>query len=291
MRKRGFYHLFSDGFRTDVLFEDKQAFIAGMNIIALCFLKCNIAIPAFILMDNHVHFILYCTYEECCRFRDKFIHRYGLWHSNRYSRKPLETIDFDIKLMEEEKYILNSIAYALRNSIAAGYCFCADDYPWSSGGLYFRMPDKMAALTAGWNKISDLTAREIRCLFHTHENLPKDWVITPEGFIWPGNYVDFHLAESLYRTPKSFAFFMGQSKEEEINKSLGISESVALPDMEIREKAVMKCMKMFGIGNLRRLDVPQRIRLGKVLRQEYRCSAKQIARTIHLDPKYIKELI
>ena len=84
---------------------------------------------------------------------------------------------------------------------------------------------------------------------------------------------------------------MGQSKEEEINKSLGISESVALPDMEIREKAVMNCMKMFGIGNLRRLDVPQRIRLGKVLRQEYRCSAKQIARTIHLDPKYIKELI
>ena len=38
MEKRGFYHLFSDGFRTDVLFEDKQAFIAGMNIVALCFL-------------------------------------------------------------------------------------------------------------------------------------------------------------------------------------------------------------------------------------------------------------
>lgn len=53
MEKRRFYHLFSDGFRTD----------------------------------------------SCRRS---------------------EPIDFDIKLMEDEKYILNSIAYVLRNGIAAG---------------------------------------------------------------------------------------------------------------------------------------------------------------------------
>ena len=141
MGKKGFYHLFSDGFRTDVLFEDKLAFIAGMNIVALCFFRCNVSILAFCLMDNHVHFILYGTKEDCLKFRDKFIHKYGIWHSNRHSGKIHETIDFDIKLMDDERYILNSIAYVLRNCIAAGYGYCASDYPWSSGGLYFRHPE------------------------------------------------------------------------------------------------------------------------------------------------------
>ena len=65
-------------------------------------------------------------------------------------------MDFDIRLMEDEKYILNSIAYALRNGIAAGYCYCTEDYPWSSGGLYFRMPERIMEMTSGWKQISDI---------------------------------------------------------------------------------------------------------------------------------------
>lgn len=49
--------------------------------------------------------------------------------------------------------------------------------------------------------------------------------------------------------------------------------------------------KLYGVTNLRNLDVRQRIALGKELRREYRSSVKQIARIIHLDPKYLKELL
>ena len=291
MGKRGFYHLFSDGFRTDCLFENRQAFTAGMNIVAICFLKCDISILAFCLMDNHVHFILYGTAEECELFRDKFIHKYSIWYSKRYSGKMLERMDFDIRLMEDEKYILNSIAYALRNGIAAGYCYCTEDYPWSSGGLYFRMPERIMEMTSGWKQISDITTRDKRRMFQTKADIPAGWKITPEGFIWPGNYIDFKMVEKLYRTPKSFTFFMGQSKEDEINRSLGISECIALPDMELREKTVTLCLRMFNTTDLRRLDVQKRITLGKELRRNYRCSAKQIARIIHLAPQYVKELV
>lgn len=84
---------------------------------------------------------------------------------------------------------------------------------------------------------------------------------------------------------------MGQGKEEEINRSLGFEDSVRLPDIELREKAVLRCMRMFGTTNLRRLDAQKRIRLGKELRKECRCSIKQIGRIIHLDPIYLKELV
>ena len=148
-----------------------------------------------------------------------------------------------------------------------------------------------AKLLLTWKKISDLSTRELRRYIQTLDDLPDEWLISPEGFIWPGNYVDYKAVEQLYRTPKSFTFFMGQTKEEEINRSLGIHNEVSLPDMELREKAVTHCLRMFNTTNLRRLDTQKRIALGKQLRRECKCSSKQIARIIHLDPIYIKELV
>lgn len=290
MEKREFYHLFSEGFRTESLFDDRKAFIAGMNIIAVCWLKCDVKILAFCLMDNHVHFILYGTLTECNRFIEKFIHRYGIWFHYRYGHHKYESLKFDIKSLNDERYLLTSIAYALRNGIAAGYCFCAEDYPWSSAGLYFRMPERMSSMTQGWKKVSEIPVRKLRSMVLTRTELPKDWKVTPEGYIWPGNYVDYSTVEKLYRTPKSFTFFMGQGKEDDINRSLGIHNAIALPDMELKEKTVEMCFKLFKTSNLRGIDVQKRILLAKELRKKYCCSIKQIARTIHLDTIYLKDL-
>lgn len=287
--KRGYYHLFSDGFRTDFLFEDKQAFVAGMNIVALSFLRCDVDILAFVLMDNHVHFILCCTESECLRFKNSFIHKYGLWYTNRYFDRCTEKLYFDIKHIEDDRYLLNSIAYVLRNGIAAGYYYCAEDYLWSSAGLYFRMPERLRMMSSGWKSVQDMTTMECRRILQTRLLVPSVWKIVSEGFVWPGSYVNFRLVEELYKTPKSFAYFMGQSKEEDINKSLGINELIPLPDMELREKTLIHSRRLFHTTDLRRLDVPSRLLLAKELRKEYRCSLKQIARMIHLDPRYMKE--
>ena len=116
MEKSGFYHLFSDGFRTDVLFEDKQAFIAGMNIVALCFLKCNIDILAFCLMDNHVHFILYGTVIQCKDFINMYKRLTGRWILVRYGIKDyLRQLPVDILLIGDEERLLNTLAYLDRN--------------------------------------------------------------------------------------------------------------------------------------------------------------------------------
>ena len=259
MGKKRFYHLFSDGFRTDVLFQDSQAFADGMNIVALTALKVEVRPVVFSLMDNHTHFVLYCDYEECQSFRDIFMHKYAVWYSNRYSGKLLEPLDFEIKELDDERYLLNTIVYVLRNAIAAGFRFCTEDYPWSSGGLYFRAPGKLEEMTACWRKVSDLSVRERRRLIHSHVELPADWKIAPQGFVWPGNYIDYKIVEQLFKTPKSFTCFMGQGKEDEINRSLGIVQTVSFQ-------------------KLKGLSVPQRLALAKTLRKEYMCSAKQIAR-------------
>lgn len=291
MEKRAYYHLFSDGFRADFLFEDKSAFISGMNIIAFTFLRCDVMIYAFCLMDNHVHFILYGTLDECNRFQRSLAHQYSLWYFNRYGIKSPYPFEFEIKMIDDERYLLASIAYVLRNGISAGFTFCIDDYIWSSNGLYFRDPVQMHLMTSNWKKVSDLSTSERRHMLRTRVELPPDWLISPNGFIWPGNYVDYKAVEAIYRSPKSFAYFMGQRKEDEINEKLGIIDSVFLPDVDLREKAVMSSLRLFRVTDLRELDVKSRILLAKELHKEYRCSYKQIARIVHLNSIYLKELV
>lgn len=291
MGKKAFYHLFSDGFRTDVLFKDRHSFIAGMNIVAQTFLGSNIKILAFILMDNHVHFVLYGSMDDCLRFKEKFVHRFAIWYHNQYSGRLLEALEFDIKELDDERYLLNSIAYVLRNGIAAGFAYCPEDYQWSSAGLYFRRPGKLEEMSEHWMRISDLSVRARRNLMHSRAEFPMDWKVTPEGFIWPGNYVDYTTVDNLYRTSKSFTFFMGQSKEEEINRSLGLHNTISLPDMELRAKAIEHSVKMFNTTSLRGLSIPERLSLAKELRKTYRCSPKQIGRIVHLNQVYIKEFL
>lgn len=285
MDKKGFYHLFSDGFRTSSLFEDNQAFISGMNIVGICSLKCDITILAFILMDNHVHFILHGSFKACTSFKEKFVHQYALWYSHRYSGKKYETIEFDTKLMEDEKYILNSITYVLKNSISAGYIYCSEDYPWSSAGLYFRMTEQLNSITSGWRSVSEMSVRERRSAFKTQADIPGEWKISPKGYIWPGNYIGYRMVEQLFRSPRSFTYFMGYSKEDEA----GVHRNVALPDTEVREKAVGICHELYRKTNLRSLSVAERMTVGRRLRKEYGCPVKQIARIIHVDPLYLKE--
>lgn len=291
MGKKGFYHLFSDGFRTDALFQDNIAFVAGMNIIALSYLSSKVKILAFILMDNHVHFILYGTAEDCIHFKDKFIHKFAMWHYNHNNGRYMNALEFDIKELADERYLLNSIAYVLRNGIAAGFAYCPDDYRWSSAGLYFRSPEMLESLSSKCVTVSELSVRERRRIMHSHTDIPSDWKVTPEGFIWPGSYVDYKLVENLYRTPRSFTFFMGQSKEEDINKSLGMIGNVTIPDMELRAKAIELSMEMFKTTYIRKLTVPNRLSLAKELRRIYKCSAKQIARIVHLEQMYVKEFM
>lgn len=291
MGKKGFYHLFSDGFRTDVLFQDNISFVAGMNIIALSYLCSKVKILAFVLMDNHVHFILYGRAEDCIHFKDKFIHKFAMWYCNHNKGRCINALEFDIKELTDERYLLNSIAYVLRNGIAAGFAYCPDDYRWSSAGLYFRSPEMLDSITSKYVSVSELSVRERRRLMHSHTDIPLNWKIVPEGFIWPGSYVDYELVEKLYRTPKCFTFFMGQSKEEDINKSLGMDCNVTIPDMELRAKAIELSMAMFKTTYLRKLTVPERLTLAKELRRVYKCSAKQIARIVHLDQMYVKEFV
>ena len=79
----GFYHVCTNGTVLPWMFKCEEDFIGGVNRIAVCKVISGVEVWTFTLMDNHVHFLLYGTFEMC----KLFIVRY-----NNFS--PKQNVDY-----------------------------------------------------------------------------------------------------------------------------------------------------------------------------------------------------
>ena len=63
-----FYLITTDHLSCGLWFKDEDDFKAAMNVIPIIAAMAGVHILAFILMSNHVHFVLEGSYEQCLKF-------------------------------------------------------------------------------------------------------------------------------------------------------------------------------------------------------------------------------
>ena len=157
----GYYHVCTDGAAISWMFQDEQDFIAGINRIAICHLKTCVSVIAYVLMDNHVHFVLYGTMPQCKSFITLYKRLTGKWILLKYGIGDyLKHLPTDILHIDSEERLLNTIAYLDRNPLVAGFAKLPGEYPWGSARCYFR--DKSSAEFT--KLIADLTKNERRAV-------------------------------------------------------------------------------------------------------------------------------
>ena len=72
------YYLISTDHLTDkIWFQDDEDYMAGMNLVAVAGFTCKTRVLDFILMSNHVHFVVRNTLEQAREFIDHFKLLYG----------------------------------------------------------------------------------------------------------------------------------------------------------------------------------------------------------------------
>ena len=64
------WHFYTAGDSVDVIFHDDNEFLDGMNRILPVVACYDVLILAFVLMDTHVHFVLYGDFDSCNRFKN-----------------------------------------------------------------------------------------------------------------------------------------------------------------------------------------------------------------------------
>lgn len=280
---RNCWHFSTDGTARDVLFRDRDDFVAGMNRIYTLARKYGIIILAFCLMDNHLHFILYGDFDACNRFMHEYVRQTSALIARKYGLSAeLRRLPIHHQAITDDGYLKTAICYVIKNPVVAGLPYLVQDYPWSSGPLYFRGGLTWATPDQGRkHTLTGMSVKQRENLLHTREPLPDALEIL-DDLILPSNYVAVNLVEQLFRTHRSFSYFLFRTREEDVESRGGAISRLSLPDAELRQHKRALMQELFGNPSSRELDTTRRLRLARELRRRYNCSVKQVARMVGL---------
>ena len=162
------------------------------------------------------------------------------------------------------------IAYVLNNPVKAGMKCVPQGYEWSSARCYFNTIQG----TAGDARLGELSVREKRRILHTKEYLPDNWKINSDNYVIPESYVDIDEVERIFRSSRSFEFFLSVSHA---GKKL-LGENISFSDEMLQAAMAELLDKKFGVSNVNELDDFLKKNMIKELRSRFSASAKQLAR-------------
>ncbi|MBR1869845.1 MAG: hypothetical protein IJ799_07265 [Bacteroidales bacterium] len=286
---RNCHHFCTDGNAVDLMFRDEQDYIDGMNRIFVTVREFDVLILAFALMDTHVHFILYGDADECRGFFRKYLNRTSRAFFLRYSeRRKLGNVPVRHQIITDDRYLKTAICYTLKNPVDAGLSFQACDYPWSSGSLYFRTAGRWTSPRWLDANGSGLGVVEGRSVLKTRKKVPDEALLI-DGVVCPSEYVAVGVVERLFKTVKSYSYFMRMTREDEIDEREGLYSRLSIPLQEMRQNRNELSVEMFGEANIRKLDVGRRMKLAKEMKRRFRSSPKQIAKLCGLVYDQLKD--
>lgn len=287
MKNMQFYFVTTDHLEESLWFRDDEDFKAGMNRVAVLSVTLHIPILSFILMSNHVHFVLQCSYERALRFITLFKKAHSRYLWNKYgSNESLQGVKVDIQeVMLDDEHLEKVIAYTQMNSVAANICAFPIDYPWGSGGCFFKgKPVK-------GTPVCEYKDRELIRLLHTKKKLPGHLLVGEDGYILPESYVSVKFVEGLYQTPKRMQYFLQNSSK--ARKRLARAEEglPAFRDQVLVAAIPDLCQSLFQCRSFAALKEPQLAELFRQLRFRFSADVNQIARTAGFSYEKVARLL
>lgn len=258
-----------------VWFRDDQDYKVGMNYVAIIAAASGITVLAFILMSNHVHFLLQCSKEEAEWFINEYKRRYSEYLNRRYGTDDflrLNKIDVQPVYMKDES-LEKAFAYVLMNCVAANICLSANEYPWSSAGIYFNLNTPRGVRSGDLSK-------NYRCrLLHSRAEIPDDLLIGEDGYILPYSYIPVKFVESLFKTPKRLNYFLlNSSKAKRV-----LASEIGLPafsDNTILSAIPDLCKSLFRQSRVSELSDKDTAELIKQVKYRFSADIHQISRVL-----------
>ena len=222
-------------FRSDADFKE------GMNAVAVIAHLTGIQVLAFILMSNHVHFVLQCRCSEARRFITQFKQHYSAYLRRKYGLKEaLRGNEVDIRPVNlGDESLERAIAYVLMNCVAANICPHPSLYPWGTGSVIFNMNSSEG------KPVGTYSIRSLQKTLHTHCRFPDSFLVSENGYILPESYVAVSFLESLFRTPQRLNWFLFNSSKAKLQLSRMESSLPSFRDQSILSAIPDLCMSLF----------------------------------------------
>jgi REP element-mobilizing transposase RayT len=282
------WHLCTPGEFVGVIFKDRDDYVFGMNLVALCAanFSTQLKILTFQIMSNHLHFVIECeepVIGEFFAFLKKRLQRYLANSGHLGSLSGFIPNYFRIN---ELRYLQNVIVYVNRNGYVARHDCTPYTYPWGAGIAIFNSTTRLLPST----RYSKLTVRQKRDICKSKDiDLPGDLLVYG-SVILPSSYCALQKTEQFFRSPHHYFSLLSKNWEaySEIAKRLG--ETMIITDEEMYGAVSALSAKEFGIKNPRLLAANSKIELARRMKTEFYASPKQIRNILKLDQGVIDEL-
>ena len=281
---RKYYLVTTDHLETALWFREQGDFVVGMNHVAVqAALRPDVFVLAFILMSNHVHFVLYATKKEArafveaikCRYSQYLYRKYGVRELLRRNHVDVREIDAD----NDPEALERTIAYVQMNCVEARICAHPSQYLWGTGNIFFSA--KSVSMSA--KPIGSLSHRARERLLHSDcPDIPDTWLVSEAGFILPESYVKVNSVERIYRTPNRLNFFYNNSSKARKRLETGEEHLPAFKDQTILQTLPDLCRSLFSKGTFSELSKPEQKEMLRQLRFRFSANVNQLARVCGL---------
>ena len=269
------YFITTEHLKRGLWFRNEDDFKTGMNLVAVQASNSpEVIVLAFILMSNHVHFILKGEQEKCLAFVNQFKHRYSKYIRQKYGIKEflrgnnVDVREIPMTLEAPEK----ALAYLLANCVAANICSHPSQYPWGSGYYYFNETFFPA------RRIGDISKRALKTLLHSRaEGLDDNWLFA-NGYILPCSYVDVKTVESIFKSAKRMNYFFSNSSKAKKRLETAEENMPSFRDQAIVAAIPDLCRSMFRKDSFDDLSDEEKSEFLKQLRYRFSADVNQLAR-------------
>ena len=280
-----FYLVTSKSLPDRIWFRDDEDFRVAMNYVAIVAFTLGVSILAFILMSNHVHFVLQCDRNLAKLFVDRFKRLYGAYYARKYGTPEyLRKASVDIRELKiEDESLHRGIAYVIMNSVAANICAYPGMYRWGTGDTFFNVNPETAV------RLDSYSVRSQVRLLRSNARFPGRLEVGHDGFILPRSFVCVEFVESLYRTPNRFRYFLNSSSK--ARKRLDSDATPSFSDQVIAKAAQDLCRSLFRSGSISELQHDQKSELVRQLHRRFSADISQLTRTTGIPYKELSAML
>lgn len=267
-----FFLITTEHLEDRLWFRDEEDFRVAMNYVAIAAFLSGVIVLAFILMSNHVHFVVACSCERAEQFINTFKRLYAAYYRRKYGvPELLRRNDVDIREVSgDDESLERAIAYVMMNSVAANICLEPSGYPWGTGNVFFNDNPYPGEV------LGNLSGRTQTRLLKSNVKLPGEYRVAPGGYILPESYVNVKGVEALFRTPKRLGFFLRTSSKARARLEGGVVPSFR--DQNILSACEDLCHSLFRVNKITDLDLEQKTEMLRQLRRRFSADLNQICR-------------
>lgn len=280
-----FFMITTNHLTEKILFRDRADFVAGMNFIAIVSFLTGVNVLSFVLMSNHIHIVIEGSRGDALKLINLFKKYYSAYYQRKYGGKDfLRRLKVDIRALRlEDESVQRAIAYVEMNPVAANICASSSMYQWGTGRTFFNIsPEK-------GRRLDSYSAYAKHRLLKSRAQLPGDYIVGEDGYILPRSFVKVQFVESVFRTPKTYIYFLN-------NSSKARTRLEKAPTPSFRDQIILSAGQdllhsLFRATSMQDLSNQQKAELIRQLRLRLSADISQICRVFGFSPEEAANLL